>query len=267
MGRMTRRRPNWPPTSSRRTSGPEVLIAIAARRIALGLQRIIGLVAPDAPGVDFDDVQPSIYELLLLCDVITSYQLARFLGHGPGSAPTTRLTASRVELEQLVVADELDDETWKAIASWDLSAATRSDGGHPLAVHLATLTKQIIDEFPDPPESLRSPAAEVLRQLKTGGTTPEDLDLALLPLAAESVASDQPIEFVRIAGNVVLAGVRRVREARSTGPTKDRRSPVAPPRRVLRRDWRTNDWWWGRLDSVRALLDVVLDREAMQIAS
>ena len=95
MGPMTRRRPNWPPTSSASTSGPEVLIAIAARRIALGLQRIIGLVAADVPGVDFDDVQPSIYELLLLCDVITSYQLARFLGHGPGSAPTTRLIASR----------------------------------------------------------------------------------------------------------------------------------------------------------------------------
>ncbi len=246
------------------TSGPEVLIAIAARRIALGLQRIIGLVAPDAPGVDFDDVQPSIYELLLLCDVITSYQLARFLGHGPGSAPTTRLIASRVELEQLVVGDELDDETWKAIASWDLSAATRSDGGHPLAVHLATLTKQIIDEFPDPPESLRSPAAEVLRQLKTGGTTPEDLDLALLPLAAESVASDQPIEFVRIAGNV-------------SSPASDAFEKLAPPGQqkiaglqlhhlgaFFARDWRTNDWWWGRLDSVRALLDVVLDREAMQ---
>ena len=37
----------------------------------------------------------------LLCDVITSYQLARFLGHGSGSAPTTRLSRSRGELDDI----------------------------------------------------------------------------------------------------------------------------------------------------------------------
>ena len=74
-------------------SAPDVLVAVAARRIALGLQRIIGLVGPTAVEINFDEIQPRVYELLLLCDVITSYQVARFLGHGEGSAPTTALTA------------------------------------------------------------------------------------------------------------------------------------------------------------------------------
>ena len=233
---MTRRRPNSPPTSSRRVSGPEVLIARRDRGASRsGLQRIISSVAPTAPDIDFDEVQPQIYELLLLCDVITSYQLARFLGHGPGSAPTTRLIASRVELDEIVVGDELDDETWKALASWDLSAATPATAAIHLGEHLAladtnrSSTSSLTPRIDFDRRRQRCCEAEDRR-----GATPEDLDLALLPLAAEPVASDQPIEFVRIAGNVDSPASDRVRRARAPRPTQDRRSAVAPPRRVLR---------------------------------
>ena len=162
------------------------------------------------------------------------------------------------------MGDELDDETWKAIASWDLSAATRSDGGHPLAVHLATLTKQIIDEFPDPPESLRSPAAEVLRQLKTGGTTPEDLDLASCHWPPNRWRATSPSSSCALRATCPR---RRPTRSSSSLHRANKRSPVSScttSARSSRATRRTNDWWWGRLDSVRVLLDVVLDREAMQ---
>ena len=115
---------------------PDVLVAVATRRIVLGLQRIIRSISAASPDVVFDDTLSRMYELSLLCDVITSYQLARFLGHGEGSAATTRLTRSRRELEDVVVGDQLDDATWNALASWDLSAGDAVEGGHRLGDHL-----------------------------------------------------------------------------------------------------------------------------------
>ena len=214
-------------------SAPDVLVAVAARRIALGLQRIIGLVGPTAVEINFDEVQPRVYELLLLCDVITSFQVARFLGHGEGSAPTTRLTASRAELDEILVADAIDDRTWSALASWDLSAATPSPGGHHLVQHLELLVQRIIADCPMPTDDLRSPAAEVLRKLKSGETTPDDLDLALLPLAAEPVASDQTIEFVRIAGDVASPASLAFDKLAPARAGQDRRPAVASSRCLL----------------------------------
>ena len=246
-------------------SDPDVLVAVSTRRIVLALQRIISSIETAAPDIDFHGVQPKVYELSLLCDVITSYQLARFLGHGSGSAPTTRLSRSRGELDGILVDDELDDPTWNALASWDLSGATAVANGHNLGDHLARLVAKLIDEMPQPPPDLSLPAAEVLSKLKSGASSPQALDQALLPLAAESIASDQPIEFVRVAGDVSTPA------SEAFGVHAKNRQPKIAGLQLhhlgafFDRDWRTNDWWWGRLDSVRALLDVVLDREAMQM--
>ncbi|HEY0519419.1 MAG TPA: DUF3376 domain-containing protein [Ilumatobacteraceae bacterium] len=247
----------------------DVLLAMAARRTALAIQRIVSSIAAADPTVEFEDAQPKIYELLLLCDVITSYQLARFLGHGAGSSATTRLTCSREELESVVIADSpqadgaIDDSTWKALASWDLSAVTPCSGGRHLREHLDFLTTQIIERIADPPKDMDCPAAEVLRNLKSGASTPADLDLALLPLAAEPIASDQPIEFVRIAGDVESPASEAFATHSGNGP-KIAGLQLHHLGAFFDRDWRTNDWWWGRLDSVRALLDVALDDEAMK---
>jgi hypothetical protein len=243
---------------------PDVLVAVATRRIVLALQRIISSIGAAAPEVDFDHVQPELYELSLLCDVITSYQLARFLGHGSGSAATTRLSLSRRELDDILVGDELDDQTWHALASWDLSGATSVPTGHRLGVHLASLVTNLIDHMPKPPKELGLPAADVLRKLKSGAVKPEALDQALLPLAAESVASDQPIEFVRVAGDVSTPASEAFNLYAKNGQPKIAGLQLHHLGAFFDRDWRTNDWWWGRLDSVRALLDVVLDDEAVQ---
>ena len=243
---------------------PDVLVAVAARRIVLAFQRIISSIGAAAPDIDFRQVQPKVYELSLLCDVITSYQLARFLGHGSGSAPTTRLSLSRHELDDILVADELDDETWNALASWDLSGATRVTDGHRLGDHLALLVTELIEQMPETPNSLRLPAAEVLRKLKSGAASPQALDQALLPLAAESVASDQPIEFVRVAGDVSTPASEAFSAYAKNGQPKIAGLQLHHLGAFFDRGWRTNDWWWGRLDSVRALLDVVLDHEAVQ---
>ncbi|MEP7112579.1 MAG: DUF3376 domain-containing protein, partial [Ilumatobacteraceae bacterium] len=245
-------------------SGPEVLVAVAARRIALGLQRLIASITAVDPEIHFEDAQVQIYEMLLLCDVITSYQLARFLGHGTGTAATTRLTCSRDELEQILIGDEVDVETWKALASWDLTAVTPCPHGRHLGDHLDVLTTAIIDDLPTPPDEVHGPAADVLRNLKAGTVTPSDLDLALLPLAAESIASDQPIEFVRVAGDVSSPASLAFAQHATRGQPKIAGLQLHHLGAFFDRDWRTNDWWWGRLDSVRALLDVVLDPEAMQ---
>jgi Protein of unknown function (DUF3376)/Patatin-like phospholipase len=245
-------------------SGPEVLVAVATRRIALGLQRLIASITAVDPEIDFEDAQVQIYELLLLCDVITSYQLARFLGHGTGSAATTRLTSSSEELEQILVDEELDDETWRALASWDLTGVTLCPNGRRLRDYLQLLAAAIIDDLPAPPDDVDAPAADVLRNLKAGIVTPADLDLALLPLAAESVASDQPIEFVRIAGDVSSPASLAFAQYASRGQPKIAGLQLHHLGAFFDCDWRTNDWWWGRLDSVRGLLDVVLDPEAMQ---
>jgi len=243
---------------------PDVLVAVATRRIVLALQRIISSIGAAAPEVDFDEVQPAFYELSLLCDVITSYQLARFLGHGSGSAATTRLSLSRRELDDIRVDDELDDQTWHALASWDLSGATPAARGQRLDDHLASLVTNLIDRMPEPPEKLRLPAADVLRKLKSGEVKPQALDQALLPLAAESVASDQPIEFVRVAGDVSTPASEAFALYAKNGQPKIAGLQLHHLGAFFDRDWRTNDWWWGRLDSVRALLDVVLDDEAVQ---
>jgi hypothetical protein len=239
----------------------DTLLAVAPRRTALGLQRLVSSVAAEAI-VDVSVVQPRVYELLLLCDVITSYQLARFLGHGDGSAPTTRLTMSRVELDAIRVGDELDDATWNALASWDLSEAATITGGRSLVDYMASRVAMIVDEMPAPPDGLESTAAEVVRRLKAGRLRAADIDRVLLPLAAEPVASDQPIEFVRVAGDVETPA--SVEFAKHSGRDQPKIAGLQLHHlgAFFGRNWRTNDWTWGQLDSVKALLDVVLDEEA-----
>jgi Protein of unknown function (DUF3376) len=145
-----------------------------------------------------------------------------------------------------------------------VSAATPCTGGRPLGDHLQFVIGKIVELLPGVPDDVDSPAADVLRKLKSGELSPDELDSALLPLAAESVASDQPIEFVRIAGDVASPA-----SVAFHALAKERQPKIAGLQlhhlgAFFDRDWRTNDWWWGRLDSVRALLDVVLDAEALQ---
>jgi len=239
----------------------DVLLAARTRRTALALQRLISSVATEVP-LDLGDIQPPIFALVLLCDVITSYQLARFLGHGDGSSPTSRLTLSRHELDALKVGDQLDDTTWNALASWDLSQASTLAGGCSLGDYLASQVATIVDEMPAPPDDLHIPAADVMRKLKAGVLTTDDVDRALLPLAAEPVASDQPIGFVRVAGNVETPASVEFLKHSGHGQPKIAGIQLQHLGAFFGRDWRTNDWMWGQLDSVKALLDVVLDAEA-----
>jgi len=105
-------------------------------------------------------------------------------------------------------------------------------------------------------------AAETLRRLKLGRLRSADVDRVLLPLAAEPVASDQPIEFVRVAGDVETPASVAFANHSGRGQPKIAGLQLHHLGAFFGRNWRTNDWTWGQLDSVKALLDVVLDKEA-----
>ena len=213
---------------------PDVLVAVATRRIVLALQRIISSIGAAAPEVDFRQVQPKVYELSLLCDVITSYQLARFLGHGTGSAPTTRLSLSRRELDDILVDDELDDETWNALASWDLSGATHVAGGHRLGDHLAQLVTKLIEQMPDPPKGLRLPAAEVLEEAEVWCREPAGSRSGVAATGGR-IGRQRSAHRIRSCGRRRFdAGIRGVQRLRQESSAQDRRPAAASPRRVLR---------------------------------
>jgi hypothetical protein len=94
---------------------------------------------------------------------------------------------------------------------------------------------------------------------------------SLLPLRAEPIASDQHIDFVRIAGNVDTPASRKfVGDDPVVAAANRRRLGDRIAGKQLHhlgaffdRQWRANDLRWGRLDSVPALVDAVLDDDAL----
>ena len=276
------------------SNAAESLVAMRPRRVVAYLLRLVREVersrADAGANHDVTTVKDRLYEILLLADLLHAYQLARFLGHGgppaPGpSAAAARLAASRRELAGIPAPDglaALTDVTWRSLATWDLSIVgiARDDGaaaGEPPTVALAELLmtemRSVLDQLPPIEQapgheavtgSAAATATVTLGSLQSGKFSLDELDQLLLPLAAEPIASDQAIAFVRVAGNVVTPASLAF-EVRSGGDVGGRITGVQLRHlgAFFQRSWRRNDWWWGRLDSVPALLDAVLDRSAV----
>jgi predicted acylesterase/phospholipase RssA len=248
---------------------PDVLVALPRLRALLAIERLLrGIEAiDDVP--DLSVVNRKLYDTMLMCDLVHGYQLARFLGHGAPGDPSTRLIASLAELGRVPIpGDDLPVAVISALASWDLSSVSAgtvdaAPGGHMMTC-LDGLVDGVVSSLPEIDPSLAA-AAVVIEQLRSGATTWQQLERTFIPLAVEPAVSDQYIEFIRIAGNV-------------TSPASERFSLLAEGNRgpkiagtqlghlgaFFAREWRTNDWWWGRLDTVDALLEAVLDDDAIE---
>jgi predicted acylesterase/phospholipase RssA len=251
---------------------PSLLAAARIRRSVLAVQRLVRSVEAADRSMSFGPSKAALYEVLLLADLMHAYQLARFVGHGDdlsGDGPVARLVASRAELAAIrLPADGPDDLTWRALASWDTSEF-RHHGDVGLLDHLEHRLSSIVASLPVPAGDAIDRhedalvAASVLRRLVDGSLPIGDLERALLPLAAEPVASDQRIAFVRATGDVASPAATAF--AAAAGPRQPKVAGVQLHHlgAFFDLDWRTNDWWWGRLDTVRAVVDSVLDDEAL----
>ncbi len=246
-----------------------VLVTERTHRTVVALQRLLRMVQDEVPTIDISDALDALNDLQLLCHLVTSYQLACML-IGPSEStdqPVERLVRSSADLSSLTVPPGLDDGTWHGLASWWLPDPF--DGGRSLPAEMETMLVAAVALLP-------SPAGVGLgcRILRWIGERPDrvvaaaDVAHALLPLGAEPVASDQHIDFVRIAGNVTTPASTRF--LGDDPEANERRFGDRIAGKQLHhlgaffdRQWRANDLRWGRLDSVPALVDTVLDEAAL----
>ena len=201
---------------------------------------------------------------------------------GAASAATAairRLRRSREELGSIVAPGsigELGDTEWCRVATWTLPPFIADPPSPPTSALSVVdlLWRELRDVLGQIPEGTTAgaggddrstQAATTLNQLKDGrAITIEQLDDLLLPLAAEPTASDQTIDFVRIAGNVDTPASDAF-----LIPGADLGGRVAGVQlrhlgAFFQTSWRTNDFRWGRLDSVPALVDAILDPQALR---
>jgi predicted acylesterase/phospholipase RssA len=247
---------------------PNVLVADRIHRAVAALQRIARMAVDESPSLDLSTTLDGLNELQLLCHLVTSYQLAAML-NGSGDAaqhPVARLTRSTREITALTIST-LDDTVWRGLATWHLPEPT--PGGRPLMSELDQMLDRVLASVPQPTnEGLGCRVLHWLAEQPNRAVAARGVADALLDLRAEPVASDQHIDFVRVAGNVDTWASRQFMGD----------DPVATRRRFgdriagkqlhhlgafFDRRWRANDLRWGRLDSVPALLDAVLDDDAV----
>lgn len=255
---------------------PSLLMAGRVRRTVMAVQRLLRSIEAADPAISFGAAKAGLYDVLLLADLMQAYQLACFLGDGidrTARAAVARLVVSRAELAAIrVPADGPDDLTWRALASWN-AAEFRHHGDTTLLEHLDDRLRTIVAALPVPVDvdvdgdaiavERAGVALAVLRRLADRTITLVDLERTLLPLAAEPIASDQRIAFVRATGDAISPAATAFEQI--SGPRQPKVAGVQLHHLGAFFDagWRANDWWWGRLDTVRALLDSVLDGEAL----
>ncbi len=251
-------------------AGEEFLIASQTRRITAAVMRLVNrakdtytLIGVTAE--DLEAVRTHAHRLYLLCDLITAFQLAEFLR---GDSPIDGLTASRGALQSVTVAgligDDVPDALLSQLARWELVES--APGAAPVMGLPEYLTAQRDHLF-----ALLVPFAGNTQINAVIGSdnalAPEMLDELLLPLALEPVASEQIIDYFRIAGDAETPASRAfLRSEQFPNPTiANELGPRIAGRQLAHlgaffdADWRVNDWWWGRLDAVPALVDAITD--------
>ena len=247
----------------------EVLVALPRLRALIAIERLLRAVEANGDVPDLSVANRKLYDTMLTCDLVHGYQLARFVGHGAPGDPSTRLMASLVELGRVQVdGDEPPAAVISALASWDLSSVSAgpvsTEPGGELVACIDRLVSGVLSSLPEVDPSLGG-AALVIERLRSGAMTWQQLERAFIPLAAEPTISDQYIEFIRVAGNVTSPASERFASLAggNRGP-KIAGTQLGHLGAFFARDWRTNDWWWGRLDAVEALLEAVLDEDAIE---
>jgi predicted acylesterase/phospholipase RssA len=244
-------------------TNPNVLVADRAHRTVAALQRVARMAVDEAPSLDLTLTLEGLNELQLLCHLVTSLQLAAMLdGPAPsGKEPVDRLTRSAKELAALTI-DALDDDVWRGLATWHLPEP--KPGGRPLTSVMEQMLERTLATVPAPAgDGLGCRVLSWLAAQPNRTTAARTVADALLDLRAEPVASDQHIDFVRVAGNVDTWASKKFMTSGRRYGDRIAGKQLHHLGAFFDRRWRANDLRWGRLDCVPALLDAVLDDDAV----
>ena len=244
-------------------TNPNVLVADRVHRTVAALQRVARMAVDEAPSLDLTATLEGLNELQLLCHLVTSLQLAAMLD-GPATTaqePVDRLTRSARDLTTLTI-DSLDDAVWRGLATWHLPEPT--PGGRPFTDEMEQMLDRTLATVPAAAgDGLGCRVLHWLATQPNRTTAARTVADALLDLRAEPVASDQHIDFVRVAGNVdTWASEQFMTSGRRYGD-RIAGKQLHHLGAFFDRRWRANDLRWGRLDCVPALLDAVLDDDAV----
>lgn len=248
------------------SSDQPLLVAEATRRQVAALTMAIHVarrrddsMADGDPVDDFSAVLRGLDHIRLICDLITSRQLAAFLDGDPRQA-VARLIQSANELDG--IGDiPLTTAVVAWLAGWDQAPLPDASGAATptLADERRLIAERLrrMEPVPDLPLTavVCGPSAASIPALTS----------ALLALIAEPVASDQEIAFVRAAGDVESPAATAFDDEAGS----DRGQRIAGRQlhhlgAFFERSWRVNDTRWGQLDVVTALVDAVLDDTAYQ---
>ena len=248
---------------------PNVLVGDSLHRTVSALQRVARMAQAEQPRLDLEAMLHELNELQLLCHLITSYQLGVMLEAGAAGAAQAidALLESSKQLAKFTVADGPPDPIWQGLASWNLPAA--EPAGRSLIGELERALERALHVVA--PTTGIGIGSRVLRWLqeqpsRTAGA--REIGDALLDLRAEPVASDQHINFIRIAGNVdtyasnMFVGDPPAPYLRRYGG-RIAGKQLHHLGAFFDRSWRANDLRWGRLDSAPALVEAVLDEDGL----
>jgi predicted acylesterase/phospholipase RssA len=252
-------------------SNPNVLVADRVHRTVSALQRAARMATNESSTLDIGRFLDLLNELQLVCHLVSSFQLGRMLD-GPASEaalPTRRLEMSAHDLAALTVPPGLDDAVWRGLARWQLPEAT--SGGRTLVGEMEQMLGRSLDGLQPPDgDGLGCRTLRWLAQQPDRPSAARTLADSLLALRAEPIASDQHIEFVRIAGNVSTYASTMFLGDHPEANEKRFGDRIAGKQlhhlgAFFDRQWRENDLRWGQLDSVPALVDAVLDDDGIAV--
>ena len=275
---------------------PDVMFAEPVRRRAAALEQIVWMAIESAEGTNtsaqlpsFADTLGTLSELQLLAEIITSYQLSRFLDSDPrpGHARTSvfehvdNLVASNSELRRFRVATPMSDIDWQRLAGWEVQVDNGS--GHTLGRELDERLWRAVRQLPDIGGVRGSAdlqmACALLRAVvsRRGDEFPSEpydnpwlssIADALLPIHADPATSLQHIDFFRVAGDAQSpASDARNKAVQDRGLDGKVGNKIAGKQlnhlgAFFAPEWRANDWQWGQLDAVPTLIDAIVDDAA-----
>ncbi|MBI4933575.1 MAG: DUF3376 domain-containing protein [Actinobacteria bacterium] len=253
-------------------ANPNILVADRVHRTVSAMQRVTRMALQESSSLDLGPTLHHLNELQLVCHLVTSFQLGRMLDGSAdtAAAPAERLERSYAELAAFTVPNDLGDAVWRGLASWELPEPRV--GGRTLLGELEQLLAHALSSLqPAEGDGLGCRVLRWLTQQPNRSNAAREVADALLPLRAEPIASDLHIDFVRIAGNVdTMASRKFVGDTPGAAAANRRRFGDRIAGKQLHhlgaffdRRWRGNDLRWGRLDSVPALVDAVLDDDAV----
>jgi hypothetical protein len=212
-------------------------------------RRVIGVLfgsarqAEQMGTVGASEAKAQLYRLALVADLAISYQLAAFL-HPAGGVVATRIARLAEARRTVESADFAAQDTVRLLAEWQ---DTIPPDGAGLTTFLDDGLNEIIELL-----------GEAVPGTGQDERTVERLDAVYLSLTSAPVASDSVIEFGRIVGTTDSPAMQHFVSRGAQRAHKLAGWQLGHTGAFFRKEWRTNDWMWGRLDAAHELIDVLL---------